>query len=169
MKRLHFALLALAVFALSSCAASGPESAATTASPSPSTAATVASTAEMEKAVIDIEKKSWEPLKTKNEAEARKFAAPGYRAVYYGEIKDAEETYKDIKDVDLKSQSFSDWKVTFPVKDTAVITYKYEAKGSYKGKDTSGNYAAASVWVNTNGAWKQAVYAEAKTEPPPKK
>ncbi|MBA3715729.1 MAG: nuclear transport factor 2 family protein [Pyrinomonadaceae bacterium] len=122
------------------------------------------STADREKMLIEIEKKSWEPLKNKQVEEARKLAAPGYRAIYYGQIKDAEETYKDINDIDMKSISFSDWKVTFPVKDTAIITYKYDGKGSYKGEDTSGQNVATSVWVNIGGEWKQAVYAESRVE-----
>ena len=127
-------------------------------------AASAASTADMEKMLIEIEKKSWEPLKTKKVEEARKLAAPGYRAIYYGQIKDAEETYNDINDIDMKSISFSDWKVTFPVKGTAIVTYKFDAKSSYKGQDTSGQSVATAVWVNIGEEWKQAVYAESRVE-----
>ncbi len=127
-------------------------------------ASSESSTADMEKMIIELEKKSWEPLKNKQVEEARKLAAPGYRAIYYGQIKDAEEALKDINDIDMKSISFSDWKVTFPVKGTAVVTYRYDAKASYKGQDTSGPSVATTVWVNIGGEWKQAVYAESRVE-----
>lgn len=95
--------------------------------------------------------------------------APGFRSLYFGAIKSEEEGLNDLKDIVIKSISFSDWKVSFPVKDTAIVTYKYDAVSTYKGKDTSGPTVATSSWVNIGGEWKLAVYAEARAAQEPKK
>ena len=170
MKRIYVAFFALIALTLCACSTTPSES-APAASPmsSPTATVTAMSTAEMEKMIIDLEKKSWEPIKNQSPEEAKRLNAPGYRAIYYGVIKSAEESANDTKDIVMKSISFSDWKVSFPVKNTAVITYKYTAVSSYKGKDTSGPSVATSVWVNLGGERKQAIYAEARAAQEPKK
>ncbi len=170
MKRIYLALLAMAALALCSCSSTPPETATAKTSPSATPTATIiASTAEMEKKIIDLEKKSWEPVKNQSPEEAKRFEAPGYRAIYFGAIKSVEESANDSKDIVLKSISFSDWKVTFPVKDTAIVTYKYDAVSTYKGKTTGGPTVATATWVNIGGEWKLAVYAEARAAQEPKK
>jgi len=171
MKRIYIAFFALLATTLCACSETPSASAPAAASPASSPTATVTTmnTAEMEKMIIEIEKKSWEPVKNQSPEEAKRFNAPGYRAIYYGAIKGEEESANDNKDIVLKSISFSDWKVSFPVKDTAIVTYKYEAVSSYKGKDTSGPTVATSTWVNIAGEWKLAVYAEARAAQETKK
>ena len=170
MKRVLCALLALIAITLCACSSEPSGTASVTASPTAAATATVAvNTAEMEKAVIEIEKQAWEWFRTKNAEEMRKHGAPGSRDVTASGISDAEESLKNLKDTDLKEVAFSDWKVTFPVPDTAIVTYKNTNKGSYKGKDTSGTYHNSAVWVKINGEWKSAIYTETKAEPQPKK
>ncbi len=169
MKRSLFAFFALLGITLCACS-TAPSGAAPATSPTATTTATVSmNTAEMEKAVIDIEKNAWEWFRTKNAEEMRKHGAPGSRDVSASGVSDAEESLKNLKDTDLKEVTFSDWKVTFPVPDTAIVTYKNTNKASFKGKDTSGTYYSSAVWVKINGEWKGALYAEAKAEPQPKK
>ncbi|MFN7947453.1 MAG: nuclear transport factor 2 family protein [Blastocatellia bacterium] len=169
MKRFHITLLALAALALCSCATTTPQPAAAGSAASPTASAAALNLAEMEKTVIDLEKKSWELYRSRNAEAVRKLNAPGYRAIYQGEIKDGEVDIQGMTDYDIKSQTFSDMKVTFPVRDTAILTYKYTQTAAYKGKDNSGSYVAAAAWVNINGEWKQSFYTDAKAEPQPAK
>ena len=171
MKRIYIAFFALMATTLCSCSPTPSASAPATASPASSPTATVTAinTAEMEKKIIELEKKSWEPIKNQSPEEAKRLNAPGYRAVYFGVVKSEEESANDTKDIVIKSLSFSDWKVSFPIKDTAIVTYKYDSVASYKRNDTSGYYVANSTWVNIGGEWKLALYAETKAEPQPKK
>lgn len=127
------------------------------------------STAEMEKMIIDLEKNAWEDFRTKNVGEIRRHAAPGSKGLYSTGIEDLEQSIKNLNDLEIKSVSFSDWKVSFPVPDTAVVTYQNTNASSFKGKDTSGTFYSSAVWVKVNGEWKGALYAEAKAEPQPKK
>lgn len=123
----------------------------------------------MEKMIIDLEKKSWDVFIKKQMEEAKKLSTSDSRSIDSGGVKNLDEGLKDMNNYEMKNFSMSDIKVTFPVKDTAIITYKFTADAKYKGKDTSGTYVSASVWVNQGGEWKAAFYAETKAEPQPKK
>ncbi len=171
MKQIYIAFFALLATTLCACSAPPSESAPAATSPAASPTATVTAmnTAEMEKMIIDLEKKSWEPIKNRSPEEAKRLNAPGFRAVYYGVVKSEEENANDTKDIVIKSISFSDWKVSFPIKDTAIVTYKYDSVASYKGKDTSGSFVATATWVNISSEWKLAVYAEARAAQETKK
>ena len=165
MKQTLFALLVL--FAITLCACSTePSGAAPAASP---TAAAAFDAVAAEKAVIEMEKKSWEIYKNKQADEFRKLATPKYRAVQNGGIKDLDGVIKDMNDGVINSYSLSDIKVEFPVNDTAILTYNLVLDFVYKGKQSKDNYFASSVWANVNGTWKAAVYHETKVEPQPKK
>jgi hypothetical protein len=48
---------------------------------------------------------------------------------------------------DIDSYSLADIKVEFPNPSIAVITYKTSQRGTFDGKDVSGNYYNESVWV----------------------
>jgi hypothetical protein len=168
MERLHFLLVAMAALALCACSTTGPQTATATSTPIASPTATVASTAEMEKAVIDLEKKSWELYKTKQAKEYKALLAPGYRSIYHGGVKDADENVKDIEATNIKSYSLSDVKASFPTKDTAILTYKLGIDYTYQGQKADDAFHASSVWVNVGGEWKLALYTEAKVEQPKK-
>jgi hypothetical protein len=168
MKRLHFALVAVAALALCACSTTGPQTATATSSPSASPAATVASTAEMEKAVIDLEKKMWERGKNKQAEDYRKALAPGFRAVHADGIRDGDKDIQSMLADEIKEYSLSDFNVTFPNQDTAVMTYKGAMKGVSKGIESSSNFYASAVWARQNGEWKNVLYTQTKAEPPPK-
>lgn len=165
MKRIYLAFFALLATTL--CACSAPPSASTPAAPTASAAAFDAAAAE--KAVIEMEKKSWELYKNKQADEYRKLTTPKYRAVQNGAIKDIDAVIKDMSETAITSYSLSDIKVEFPVNDTAVLTYNLVFEGVYKGKQEKDNYFVSAVWANVNGAWKAVIYHETKVEPQPKK
>lgn len=159
MKRIRFALLALAVFTLSSCASNNPAPAAATTSPIASTTAPI-STAELEKQIIELEKRAWELSKNNQAEEFRKATTPDYRAIYFGGIKNLEEAIKDFAAVPIKQYTLSDFQITFPVKDTAVLTYKTTDVEVQQGKELKESLNCASVRVNIGGEWKSALYSE---------
>jgi len=168
MKQIYFLLLALAVAALCSCATNNPGSSVATTSLSASPAATSASTAEMERTVTDLEKKMWELTKNKQAEEYKKFLAPGFRGIHADGIRDREQDAQSLLLGETKEYTLSDFNVTFPNLDTAVLTYKGALKGTFKGVDSSGTYYCSSVWVKQNGDWKNILYAESKEEQPKK-
>jgi hypothetical protein len=156
---------------LCACSPTSSTSAPAAVSPASSLTATVTAmnTAEMEKMIIELEKKSWDLYRSKKFEEGMKYVAPGAQAIYFGRVIGKEEGEEIAKYNEIKTQEFSDWKVTFPTKDVAILTYKGTGTATYKGKDTSGTYVGSSVWVNINGDWKSALYHETKAEPQTKK
>lgn len=168
MTRIYIVFFILLATTLCACS-STPLGVATTTTPSTAPTAAAFDAAATEKTLIELEKKTWNIYQDKKVEEYKKLYTPDFRAIYYGAIKSFDENFADVKDITIKNISFSDWKVTFPVKNTAIMTYKDTASTTYKGQDTSGTYVVTTTWVEINGEWKQAVYAEAKAEPQPKK
>lgn len=160
MKRIfNLLLFTIAVTTLQSCAAPEQQTAAPEVKP---TLTVTSNTAELEKQIIEPEKKTWDLFTSRKFDEAAKANAPGYQAIYYGKVKPDAEATEDNKYIDIKNISFSDWKATFPTKDVAILTYRYISTSSFKGNDTSGTYVTSSVWVKLNGDWKTALFHETK-------
>lgn len=120
MKRITLALFVLAVFACGACSANNPTPAAATASPS-APPATMVSTAELEKQIIELEKRAWELSKNNQAEEFRKLMTPGHQAIYISGIRNLEETIQDFTVVTVKQYALADFRVNFPVKDTAIL------------------------------------------------
>ena len=171
MKRIYIAFFALLALTLCACSTTPSESAHAVASPvsSPTATVTAMNAAEMEKKIIELEKKSWDLYLNKKYEEGAKLAALGGQGIYFGKVKSDAESAEDAKYNEVKNISFEDWKVTFPTKDVAIVTYKASLNATYKGKDTSGTYVHSEAWVNINGEWKSALYHQSKAEPQPKK
>jgi hypothetical protein len=84
MKRIYVAFFALLTITLCACSPTSSGSAPAAASPASSPTATVAamSTAEMEKMIIELEKKTWDLYINKKTEEVRPYYLPEYRAIY---------------------------------------------------------------------------------------
>jgi hypothetical protein len=65
---------------------------------------------------------------------------------------------------DLKSFSFSDVKVAFPDKDTALLTNKVAVQRMIDRKDASRAYNAASVWHKGAHGGRWVLHTEVKVE-----
>jgi ketosteroid isomerase-like protein len=72
-----------------------------------------------------------------------------------GMVMDKARSIADFKSGDLKIESskLDDMKVRV-YGNTAVVTYGTTDKGTYKGKDISGNYRWTDVFVRRNGRWQ---------------
>ena len=158
MNRTLFALLALIAISLCACSDAPSGTATATTSPTAATTASVATmnTAELEKVIIDHEKKMWEMAKNKQEKEYKAFLAPNYIGVHEDGIKNRE--MDGAITIDLKEYSLSDMRVTFPNPSTAVLAYKATQAGTHKGVALPGTIYASAVWVKQDGGWMNLLY-----------
>jgi len=76
-----------------------------------------------------------------------------------GVTQNKSELLADIKSGTLKleSSTLSDMKVQVADPDMAVVVYRSTDKGTYKGKDVTGEYRWLDVFVNRGGKWQIAI------------
>ena len=76
-----------------------------------------------------------------------------------GVTQNKSELLADIKSGTLKleSSTMSDMKVQVAGHDMAVVAYRSTDKGTYKGKDVTGEYRWLDVFVKRDGKWQIAV------------
>lgn len=121
--------------------------------------------------LIAKEKSAWDAFKRKDVDGFKKLLAPEYLEVIDTGLKDTAAAVDSMKDIDITDVTFSDWKMTPIDKDAALLTYKVNVKGKFKGADVPpGPYYEASAYVNRNGEWLAIYYQETeskKMEPPP--
>src|SRR5215475_3232646 len=100
MKRLTIIILSLISLILGACSTpKGTASVATSPTTSPIVAAM--NTAEMEKKIIDLEKKTWDLFVRKKYEESAKVIATGYQSIYFGKVKPDAEAADDNKYIDI--------------------------------------------------------------------
>ena len=121
-------------------------------SPSPTPFKTIRS-ATKEAAIVKMEKAVTEAFKNKQTKLFRDYLAPDFSAIDAEGIKDVDAEIADIQKTDLSNYSFADMKVTLLNPKTAVATYKVTTQATSSGRDTSGNYYAATVWNKRGGKW----------------
>jgi len=76
-----------------------------------------------------------------------------------GVTQNKSELLTDIKSGTLKleSSTLSDMKVQVADPDMAVVVYRSTDKGTYKGKDVTGEYRWLDVFVKRGGKWQVAI------------
>ncbi len=76
-----------------------------------------------------------------------------------GVTQNKSELLADIKSGTLKleSSTMSDMKVQVAGPDMAVVVYRSTDKGTYKGKDVTGEYRWLDVFVKRDGKWQIAI------------
>jgi len=76
-----------------------------------------------------------------------------------GVTQNKSELLSDIKSGTLKleSSALSDIKVQVSDPDMAVVVYRTNDKGTYKGKDVTGEYRWLDVFVKRGGKWQLAI------------
>ena len=116
----------------------------------------------IERAVIAKERALWEAVK-KNDVKGfkRSFSAD-YVGVYEDGIHTLDAEAGQIADLKLRAYTLSDIKMAMPSGDTAILTYKVNSQGDYKGQDISGDFYCSSVWVSRGGRWVAVAHSEVK-------
>src|SRR5581483_9316025 len=112
--------------------------------------------------IQDMEKGVWEAYKKKDADGFGKFFASNYQGVYAEGMEGVKDELADMKKSEIKSYSLSSVKVVRPTKTSALITYKVDLSGSYDGKDFSGAYNTASLWVKRGDKWLAILHTQAK-------
>jgi len=113
-------------------------------------------------AIQDQEKAVWEAYKAKDADKFKSFFTSDYQGVYAEGMEGVKDELADMKKSEIKSYSLSGEKVVRPTKTSALITYKVELSGSYDGKDFSGTYNTASLWVKRGDKWLAILHTQAK-------
>src|SRR6516164_2049236 len=123
-----------------------------------------AKSASNEATITDLEKSAWESYKNKQADAFRKLMSKDYYGTYAEGIKNLDREVADMAKADLRDYSLADMKVVFPSADVAVVTYKSTIQQTSEGKDTSGTFNSASIWVKKGGKWLEVFHTEAKAQ-----
>ena len=121
----------------------------------------------IERALIAKEKATWEAVKKNDVKGFKRNFSPDFAGVYEDGVHTVDVEAEQIPDVKMKMYTLSDIKVALPTGDTAIITYKVNSQGDYKGQDFSGDYYCSSVWVNRGGKWVAVLHTEVKAAKTP--
>jgi uncharacterized protein (TIGR02246 family) len=112
----------------------------------------------LQEAITAMERRAWEAVKARDaKAFSDLFAADGTMADAGG-INSRDTFLQTLSDLIISEYSLSDIKVMMIDKDSALITYKADVKGSFKGQafPPNPNYVS-SIWTKRGGKW-MAVY-----------
>jgi len=116
--------------------------------------------------VMELEKKAWDIYKNRQADAYKALLAPTYTGIYDVGMKDVQKEVADMNEIELRGVSFSDMQVRHPSKKVAIVIYKADEQGTYKGKDFSGPYNCSGVWMKDSGKWLCVLHTEAKAGAP---
>ena len=113
-----------------------------------------------EQAIPKIEQEFLDALLKGDSSVAERYLADSY--VFTdpdGVVSDKTKFVADVKSGTLKLESskYADMKVQAADADMAVVTYGSTDKGTYKGKDISGDYRWIDVFAKRGGRWQVVV------------
>ena len=112
---------------------------------------------DVEQAVIKIEQELVDALLKGDTSAGERYMADKFVFVAPdGEVQRKSDFISDVKGGKLKMESSknSDVKVVAADADMAVVTYKSVDKGTYDGRDISGEYRWMDVFMKRNGNWQ---------------
>ena len=121
----------------------------------------VAAAAPAKDAFIAREKAVWNAFKDKNVDEVRKLVSTDVVAVYPDGIYNFQQRLDSMNKIEMKSFSPSDFSVSMPADDVAIISYKAKVEG--KGGPSDLN--CGTVWNLKNGELKAVFYSDMRAEP----
>ena len=111
---------------------------------------------------------AWQAFKDKDADGFKKVVDQDMVGVYEDGIADMAKEMSDMQKWDMKSFTFSDFKVTAIGSDIAMTTYKVTVQGTFDGKDASATYNAGSVWKMEKGGWMGIFHTNIKEAAAPK-
>jgi hypothetical protein len=117
-------------------------------------------TADVEATVKKIEQELTDSLLKSDPSAFEKYLSSDYLGIGPdGVTQNKSELMADIKSATLKleSSNLSDIKVQVSDPDVAVVVYRTNDKGTYKGKDITGEYRWLDVFVKRGGKWQIAI------------
>jgi Domain of unknown function (DUF4440) len=114
--------------------------------------------------ITDLEDAAWQAYKNKQPRSFRKLFYKTYYGVYANGIKTLDMEVADMEKTDIDSYSLADINVEFPNPSIAVITYTTSQRGTFDGKDVSGNYYNESVWVKKGDRWLNTFHTAIKAK-----
>ena len=117
-------------------------------------------TADVEATVKKIEQEILDGILKSDAAALEKYLTSDYLGIGPdGATQNKSEFLSDVKSGTLKLESseMSDIKVQVADPDMAVVVYHTNDKGTYKGKDITGEYRWLDVFVKRGGKWQVAI------------
>jgi len=117
-------------------------------------------TADVEATIKKIEQELTDTIVKSDTSAFEKYLASDYLGIGPdGVTQNKSELLADIKSGTLKleSSNLSDMKVQVAEADMAVVVYRSDDKGTYKGKDITGQYRWLDVFVKRGGKWQIAI------------
>ena len=116
--------------------------------------------ADVEATLKKIEQETLDSLLKSDTSAFEKYLTSDYLGIGPdGVTQNKSELLSDIKSGTLKleSSTMSDIKVQVADPDMAVVIYRTNDKGTYKGKDVTGQYRWLDVFVKRDGKWQIAI------------
>ncbi len=116
--------------------------------------------ADVEATIKKIEQELTDSLLKSDTSAFEKYMASDYLGIGpEGVTQNKSELLADSKSGTLKleSSNLSDIKVQVADPDMAVVVYRTDDKGTYKGKDITGQYRWLDVFVKRGGKWQIAI------------
>src|SRR5437867_8253163 len=116
--------------------------------------------ADVEATIKKIEQELTDSLLKSDTSAFEKYLASDYLGIGpEGVTQNKSELLPDIKSGTLKLESsmLSDMKVQVAEADMAVVVYRSTDKGTYKGKDVTGEYRWLDIFVKRDGKWQIAI------------
>lgn len=114
--------------------------------------------------ITDLEDSVWKAYKNKQLRSIEGLLYKTYYGVYADGIKTLDMEVADMDKTNIDSYSLAVIKVDFPNPSIAVITYKTSQRGTFDGKDVSGNYYNESVWVKKGDRWLNTFHTAIKAK-----
>jgi len=117
-------------------------------------------TADVEATVKKIEQEILDGILKSDTSALEKYLTSDYLGIGPdGATQNKSEFLSDVKSGTLKLESseMSDMKVQVSDPDMAVVVYRTNDKGTYKGKDVTGEYRWLDVFVKRGGKWQIAI------------
>jgi hypothetical protein len=117
-------------------------------------------TGDVEATVKKIEQEILDGILKSDTAPLEKYLTSDYLGIGPdGATQNKSEFVSDVKSGTLKleSSTMSDIKVQVADPDMAVVVYRTNDKGTYKGKDITGEYRWLDVFVKRDGKWQVAI------------
>ncbi len=128
----------------------------------------VGSMAAPDKAALEAkEKAAWQAFRDKKPDDFKKHVSADLVAVYAEGVMNLQAELDAMSKTTMTSFALSDINVVAVDDNTAVVSYKAKVEAKMDGKDRSGTFNAATVWVMKDGEWRAVFHTDMKAATAP--